>query len=147
VCDDLGLSVAQRTEYVPSPIAQQVRAYLEAAYQDDDAVVALLAVAEQEVILFRPPLREATRALGIDVVSGYYHVHGVSSDAAADAADDNHEDDRWIILIWPRRSNRSAMRQSGQCACGTVICGPSSGQRSCVGRRASRRPILVRLLR
>ena len=98
VCDDLGLSVAQRSEYAPSPIARQVRGYLEAAYTDYDAVVALLAVAEQEVILFSPPLREATRALGFDVTSGYYHVHGVSTDDAANAADDDHEDDLWIIL-------------------------------------------------
>jgi hypothetical protein len=108
VCDDLGLSVAQRTEYVPSAIAQQVRAYLETAYRDYDGVVALLAVAEQEVILFSPPLREATRALGIDVASGYYHVHGVSSDATADAADDNHEDDLWIILTQALEPQRHA---------------------------------------
>jgi len=106
VCDDLGLSVAQRREHVPSPIAQQVRTYLEAAYGDYDAVVALLAVAEEEVILFSPPLREATKALGIDVTTGYYHVHGVSTDDTAEAADDDHEDDLWIILnqaLEPRR--------------------------------------------
>jgi hypothetical protein len=106
VCDDLGLSVSQRTEHAPSPIAQEVRTYLEAAYTDYDAVVALLAVAEEEVILFSPPLRQATRALGIDVTTGYYHVHGVSSDATAEAADDAHEDDLWIILnqaLEPRR--------------------------------------------
>lgn len=108
VCDDLGLSGAQRIEYVPSAIAQQVRAYLETAYRDYDAVVALLAVAEQEVILFSPPLREATRALGVDVASGYYHVHGVSSDVTADAADDNHEDDLWIILTQALEPQRHA---------------------------------------
>lgn len=98
VCDDLGISVAQRREYVPSPIAQQVRAYLEAAYADYDAVVALLAVAEEEVILFSPPLRQATKALGIDITTGYYHVHGLSTDDTAEAADDAHEDDLWVIL-------------------------------------------------
>lgn len=106
VCDDLGLSVAQRTEYIASPIAHQVRAFLEAAYSDYDAVVALLAVAEEEVILFSPPLREATRALGVDVTSGYYFVHGTSTDAAAAANDDAHEDDLWLILtqaLEPRR--------------------------------------------
>jgi hypothetical protein len=98
VCDDLGISLAQRREHVPSPIAQQVRAYLEAAYADYDAVVALLAVAEEEVILFSPPLRQATKALGIDVTTGYYHVHGLSTDETAEAADDAHEDDLWVIL-------------------------------------------------
>jgi len=106
VCDDLGLSVTQRSEYVASAIAQQVRKYLEAAYTDYDAVVALLAVAEEEVILFSPPLRQATGALGIDVTTGYYHVHGVSTDHTAEAADDAHEDDLWVILnqaLEPRR--------------------------------------------
>ncbi|HWU89065.1 MAG TPA: hypothetical protein VN253_17490 [Kofleriaceae bacterium] len=98
VCDDLGMSVAQRREHVPGPIAQQVRAYLEAAYADYDALVALLAVAEEEVILFSPPLRQATKALGIDVTTGYYHVHGLSTDNTAEAADDAHEDDLWVIL-------------------------------------------------
>jgi hypothetical protein len=106
VCDDLGLSTAQRTEYAPSSIAQQVRSYLEAAYTDYDAVVALLAVAEEEVILYSPPLRQATKGLGIDVTTGYYFVHGVSTDETAAAADDAHEDDLWIILnqaLEPRR--------------------------------------------
>lgn len=106
VCDDLELSVAHRSEYVPSPIAQQTRAYLEAAYADYDAVVALLAVAEEEVILYSPPLRRATSALGVDVTSGYYHVHGASTDATTEASDDDHEDDLWLILnqaLEPRR--------------------------------------------
>jgi hypothetical protein len=98
VCDDLGVSLGQRAEYAPSAIAHEVRAYLEAGYASYDAVVALLAVAEEEVVLFSPPLRQATRALGIDVSTGYYHVHGVSTDDTAEAADDDHEDDLWLIL-------------------------------------------------
>lgn len=106
VCDDLGLSIAQRVEHAPSQIARDTRAFLETAYTDYDAVVALLAVAEEEVILFSPPLREATRAIGIDVTTGYYFVHGVSTDATAEANDDAHEDDLWLILtqaLEPRR--------------------------------------------
>jgi hypothetical protein len=98
VCDDLGLSIGQRAEYAPSAIAQEVLAYLEAGYASYDAVVALLAVAEEEVVLFSPPLRQATKALGIDVTTGYYHVHGVSTDETSEAADDDHEDDLWLIL-------------------------------------------------
>ena len=108
VCDDLGISLAQRREYIPSSVAQQVRAFLEAAYVDYDAVVALLAVAEEEVILFSPPLRQATKALGIDVSTGYYHVHGLSTDDTAEAADDAHEDDLWVILNQALESKRYA---------------------------------------
>jgi hypothetical protein len=40
----------------------------------------------------------AGKALGIDVTTGYYHVHGLSTDDTAEAADDAHEDDLWVIL-------------------------------------------------
>jgi len=50
------------------------------------------------VILFSPPLRGATRSLGIRVDDGYYFVHGTTADDTAEAADDDHEDDLWLIL-------------------------------------------------
>lgn len=62
------------------------------------SVAALLAVAEEEVILFSPPLRRATGAVGLDVEGGYYNVHGTSEDESAEAADDDHEDDLWYVL-------------------------------------------------
>jgi len=98
VLNDFGLTQAERNEYPPSSIAQQVRAYLESSFDNYHAVTALLAVAEEEVILFSPPLRQATKAVGYDVDSGYYYVHGVSHDATAEAADDDHEDDLWFVL-------------------------------------------------
>ncbi|EOZ9167168.1 hypothetical protein KZJ56_003570, partial [Acinetobacter baumannii] len=70
------------------------------SYKDYKAVSALLAVAEEEVILYSPPLRKATSAVGIAVEGGgYYHVHGVSEDETAEAADDDHEEDLWFILM------------------------------------------------
>ena len=99
VLNDLGISSRERLEYIPSQIASDVRAYLEDAYVDYASVVALLAVAEEEVILFSPPLRKATSAVGPNVESGYYHVHGVTTDETAEAADDDHEDDLWLLLI------------------------------------------------
>ncbi|MBC6801958.1 hypothetical protein CKK05_19815, partial [Acinetobacter baumannii] len=82
-----------------SKIADQVRNFLESSYDSYIKVVALLAVAEEEVILFSPPLREATKAIGVDVEGGgYYHVHGVSTDETSEAADDDHEDDLWFAL-------------------------------------------------
>ncbi|RRD58927.1 hypothetical protein EII20_00225 [Comamonadaceae bacterium OH2545_COT-014] len=98
VCESLSLSASIRQSYNPSEASKRVRNFLEHAYANYDSVVALLGVAEEEVILFSPPLRKATRAVGIDVDSGYYHVHGVSTDESASAADDDHEDDLWVIL-------------------------------------------------
>ena len=98
VLDDFELTQAERNNYQPSIIAQQVKNYLEYAFDRYEAVTALLAVAEEEVILFSPPLRQATKAVGFNVDSGYYYVHGVSQDETAEAADDDHEDDLWFVL-------------------------------------------------
>ncbi|MFI7935719.1 hypothetical protein ACFMJQ_23260, partial [Acinetobacter baumannii] len=81
----------ERRSYQPTEIAHQLREFLENSYKDYKAVSALLAVAEEEVILYSPPLRKATSAVGIAVEGGgYYHVHGVSEDETAEAADDDH---------------------------------------------------------
>ena len=96
--DNYGISVEERCEYVPSPIAHKVRAFLENSFSDYAMVVALLAVAEEEVILFSPPLRRNTAALGLSVNDGYYHVHGVSEDKTSNACDDYHQNDLWCVL-------------------------------------------------
>lgn len=96
--DDYGVSQLQRNNFQPTPIATQVKEYLENTYDDLSSLCALLAVAEEEVILFSPPLRQNTNALGVDVSSGYYYVHGTSGDISADAADDEHVNDLWWIL-------------------------------------------------
>lgn len=98
VLDDYGITLQERQAYVPSRNARAVRAFLERSYRHYLDVTALLAVAEEEVVLFSPPLRTATGALGIDVSDGYYFVHGISTDADAEAADDDHENDLWLIL-------------------------------------------------
>ncbi len=97
--NDYGLTEADRRNYKPSKAADQVRSFLESSYDSYINVVALLAVAEEEVILFSPPLREATKFVNIDVEGGgYYHVHGVSTDETSEAADDDHQDDLWFTL-------------------------------------------------
>lgn len=98
VLNDFGISQIERNDYQPSLIADKVRTYLENSFSDYKAIAALLAVAEEEVILFSPALRQATHAVGFDVDSGYYFVHGVSHDETAKAADDDHEDDLWFVL-------------------------------------------------
>ncbi|MHC3032236.1 hypothetical protein [Acinetobacter nosocomialis] len=100
VLNDFGVTEEERRSYKPTSIAHQVREFLENSYNDYKAVSALLAVAEEEVILYSPPLRRATSAVGIEVEGGgYYHVHGVSEDKTAEAADDDHEEDLWFILM------------------------------------------------
>lgn len=98
VLDDYGITLEERQAYVPSRSARAVRTFLERSYRHYLDVTALLAVAEEEVVLFSPPLRTATGALGIEVGDGYYFVHGVSTDVDAEAADDDHENDLWLIL-------------------------------------------------
>ncbi|MDQ1208887.1 hypothetical protein QE380_001810 [Acinetobacter baylyi] len=98
VLDSLEISEHDKNHYIPSKISDEVKSYLEDSYDCYISVTALLAVAEQEVILFSPALREAVKAVGRPVNSGYYFVHGVSDDEFADAADDDHEDDLWFIL-------------------------------------------------
>lgn len=100
VLNDFGVTEQERFDYQPTEIADQVRKFLENSYDNYKAVSALLAVAEEEVILYSPPLRKATSAVGIDVEGGgYYHVHGISEDETAEAADDDHEEDLWFILM------------------------------------------------
>jgi len=97
--NDYGLTELDRRNFKPSKISDQVRSFLESSYDSYINVVALLAVAEEEVILFSPPLRQATKFVNIDVEGGgYYHVHGVSTDETSEAADDDHQDDLWFTL-------------------------------------------------
>lgn len=98
VLDDYGISLLERQTYAPSSNARSVREFLEHSYGNYLDVTVLLAAAEEEVILFSPSLRQATKAVGVDVSDGYYYVHGVSQDETAEAADDDHENDLWLIL-------------------------------------------------
>jgi hypothetical protein len=97
VLDAYDISAEERGKYRPTEIAVKTRRMLEAAYSDYPRLAALLAVAEEEVILFSPPLRRATAIAGLDVMTGYYYVHGMSTDETADAADDDHEEDLWLV--------------------------------------------------
>ncbi|MGB7086134.1 MAG: hypothetical protein WBD47_11320 [Phormidesmis sp.] len=97
--NDLGITLEERSAYVPSAIAQKVRTYLEESFDDFSQVTSLLAVAEEEVVLFSAPLRQNTKAIGVSVDTGYYRCHGTSDDTEADANDDAHEDDLWYVLM------------------------------------------------
>lgn len=99
VLDHLKVSQHQRISYIPTKVARQTRQFLANAFRDLCSVVSLLAVAEEEVVLFSAPLRENIRAIGIDVSSGYYACHGSNQDLQADARDDDHANDLWYVLI------------------------------------------------
>jgi len=95
----LDLDTQSIESYTPSDSTIKLKYFLESSYNSYSITLALLAVAEAQVITFSPALRRAVSSFNIDVSSGYYRVHGVSSDEDCDAADDDHEDDLWSALI------------------------------------------------
>jgi len=99
VLNDYDISQEARESYIPSDISNDLRNFLENSYVDYSLIVALLAVAEQEVVLFSQPLRKNTKSIGIDTSQGYYYCHGTSEDVDTDANDDDHEHDLWLSLI------------------------------------------------
>ena len=96
--NDYGISINDRSKYQPSDIADITRNFLEDSYHSFPLLVALLAVAEAEVVLFSPPLRKNCIAVGLDVEDGYYSVHGSSDEEDVNAYDDVHDDDLWHIV-------------------------------------------------
>jgi len=96
--NELGISAQDRNEHESSAISKQVRDFLENTFNDYASIVALLAVAEEQVILFSPPLRKSVAHLNQDVSQGYYRVHGTTTDGDTDGADDDHENDLWAAL-------------------------------------------------
>lgn len=99
VLADLGISTnKQRQEYIYSSEAINLKVFLENTYRNYIKVIVALAIAEQQVITFSPPLKQAVKDLGIDVECGYYDVHGTTADQTTAAADDLHEEDLWLLL-------------------------------------------------
>lgn len=96
VLDDYG--VEQRENYVASDIAIKLEEFLMASFDDYMLVSALLAVAEQEVVLFSPVLKANTDAVGLETANGYYFFHGTTEDEDLEASDDDHEDDLWYLV-------------------------------------------------
>lgn len=96
--DDLGVTAEARANYQPSVYADKLRASMQGTYHSLIEIAAVLAVAEEEVIHYSPAMRRAVQAVGVPVESGYYYVHGVTSDDTAEAADDDHQNDLWNIL-------------------------------------------------
>ena len=99
VLDELGADDAARNSFIASPAARNIRACFLNAFADFWSLLAILAVAEEEVMLFSPAMREATKAVGVDVSRGYYMVHGSSDDAQTNGFDDDHQNDVLYIFL------------------------------------------------
>lgn len=97
--DDYGITDHERLSHKPSKIAKQVRDFLEHSYHHFHLLIALLAVAEEAIVInFSPPLRKNTAMIDVEVNNGYYFVHGTSDQEDTKAYDDDHKDDLWFIL-------------------------------------------------
>lgn len=99
VLKDLELTELDVASYPYSPESKALRSFLEKSYDNYAKLALLLAVGEQQVITFSPPLKKSFENLGLPTNRGYYHVHGVTQDTTIQAADDLHEDDLWVLLI------------------------------------------------
>lgn len=99
VLKDLELTELDVASYPYSLESNALRSFLEKSYDNYAKLALLLAVGEQQVITFSPPLKKSFENLGLPTNRGYYHVHGVTQDTTIQAADDLHEDDLWVLLI------------------------------------------------
>ena len=98
VLKDLHISAQDMQNFQASASAQHLRSFLQAHYEDFLDIIALLAAAELQVVVFSPILRVLLDWHKIDTSSGYYFVHGASTDSDTSANDDEHADDLWKCL-------------------------------------------------
>ena len=95
---DLGISPQDELNHQYTDESQNLRNYLESAYESYPMLILLLAVAEQQVIAFSSALKNAVEHLGVDIKDGYYYVHGTTEEDTKNASDDLHENDLWLLL-------------------------------------------------
>lgn len=95
---DLGISPQDELNHQYTDESQNLRNYLENAYESYPMLILLLAVAEQQVIAFSSALKSAVEHLGVDIEDGYYYVHGTTEEDSKNASDDLHENDLWLLL-------------------------------------------------
>ena len=96
--DQLDVGRAEREAFVPSTVADALHHKLKSAYDDLLTLAVYLAIAERQVVLFSPPLRQAVLGLGLPVRNGYYDFHGTSEETEWSGADDDHHEDLWFII-------------------------------------------------
>lgn len=98
VLKTLNVSEEDIRHFSPTETAKALRRFLQDHYQDYLDIIALLAAAELQVVVFSPILRVMLDLNHIDTSSGYYFVHGASTDVESSANDDEHADDLWKCL-------------------------------------------------
>jgi len=98
VLSQLNISEELSKNYKLSEESSILRESLENSYNSYCDVILLLAIAEMQVIKFSAPLKKSINYLNINTKQGYYDVHGTTLDVDLNAADDEHEDDLWILL-------------------------------------------------
>ena len=59
-------------------------------------------------MLFSPAMREATKAVGVDISRGYYMIHGSSDDAQTNGFDDDRQNDVLYILVHTAQAQQYA---------------------------------------
>lgn len=84
--------------FTPSDAAGRIRTFVEQAYDDLVMLLAVLLVTEESALVISPSLRLASAAVGLNVDSGYYLVHGSSEDPGTNAFDDDHQLDIVALL-------------------------------------------------
>jgi len=87
------------SDFVVSEFANKLEDFLMSSFDEYLQIAGLLAVAENIVCLFSPPLKANTEAHDIETTNGYYFFHGTSEDHEIEANDDDHEDDLWALII------------------------------------------------
>ncbi len=95
---ELDITDEDREEYVSSDVTMSLITHLSDAYEDLPMLVTILALAEENVMVFAPYMRQNCKKFGVPVDTGYYHVHGASDDGANEGRDDFHQNDLWLIL-------------------------------------------------
>ena len=98
VLEQLNISSEVDSNHSYTEESADLRIYLESAYNNYIKLILLLAVAEQQVIAFSAPLKQAVENAGISTQDGYYYVHGTTSDMNTVASDDYHENDLWLLI-------------------------------------------------
>jgi len=91
-------NVDKSKDYKTSESANKLEKFMEDSFNEYILIAGLLAVAEQIVCLFSPPLKANTEAIGLETKNGYYFFHGTSEDKEIEANDDDHEDDLWALI-------------------------------------------------
>lgn len=98
VLEELGATPQVRSAFSPSPEAQALRSYFDRSFSNFWDLLVMLAVTEEEAMVFSPPMRHAAKQAGVGVDDGYYMVHGTSEDTDLNAFDDQHQYDVRCIM-------------------------------------------------